>query len=212
MIDLQTTLTSALATYGAIAVFVSVLLAAVGVPLPVSFLLIAAGSFVEAGELEFWPIIVAGTVGACIGDHVGYLLGRYGGRALVDRIGARLGAQAAIARAEETSKRWGAVSVFFSRWLVTAIGPYVNLLSGVSRGGLLAFTPAVVVGELIWVLGYVYLGRLFSDRVSELSEALGDAAWLVLAALVAVVLIVIFVRRERATRAAASSVSATPAA
>jgi membrane protein DedA with SNARE-associated domain len=128
--------------------------------------------------------------------------------ALVDHIGA----QAAIACAEETSKRWGAVSVFFSRWLVTAIGPYVNLLSGVSRGGLLAFTPAVVVGELIWVLGYVYLGRLFSDRVSELSAALGDAAWLVLAALVAVVLIVIFVRRERAMRAAASSVSATPAA
>jgi membrane protein DedA with SNARE-associated domain len=197
MIDLQTTLTSALASYGAIAVFISVLLAAVGVPLPVSFLLIAAGSFIEAGELDFWPIIIAATVGACIGDHLGYLIGRYGGRAFVGRLGARLGAQAAIAQAEATSVRWGGVAVFFSRWLVTAIGPYINLLSGVSRGGLLAFTPAVIAGELIWVLGYVYLGRLFNDRVSELSTMLGDATGLVLAALAAIVLLVVLVRRWR---------------
>jgi membrane protein DedA with SNARE-associated domain len=198
MIDLQTTLTSALSTYGAIAVFISVLLAAVGVPLPVSFLLIAAGSFIEAGELDFWPIIIAATIGACIGDHLGYLIGRYGGRAFVGRLGARLGAQGAIAQAEATSARWGGVAVFFSRWLVTAIGPYINLLSGVSRGGLLAFTPAVIAGELIWVLGYVYLGRLFSDRVSELSTILGDATGLVLAALAAIVLLVVLVRRWRA--------------
>lgn len=198
MIDLQTTLTSALASYGAIAVFVSVLLAAVGVPLPVSFLLIAAGSFIEAGELDFWPIIIAATVGACIGDHLGYLIGRYGGRAFIGRLGARLGAQAAIEQAEATSARWGGVAVFFSRWLVTAIGPYINLLSGVSRGGLLSFTPAVIAGELIWVTGYVYLGRLFNDRVSELSAMLGDATGLVLATLAAIVLLVVLVQRWRA--------------
>jgi membrane protein DedA with SNARE-associated domain len=195
--DLQTTLTTALSTYGATAIFVSVLLASFGLPLPVSFLLIAAGSFVQAGELDFWPIVAAGASGAIIGDHLGYALGRFGGRSAVERVGARLGAQQTIVRAETIAARWGTVAVFLSRWLITAISLYVNLISGMTRGKLTLFSPAVIVGEVIWVLAYVYLGQIFSDRVSEISSTLGDAAWVILALIVSVVLIVILIRRER---------------
>jgi hypothetical protein len=44
----------------------------------------------------------------------------------------------------------------------------------------------------------VYLGRLFNDRVSELSAMLGDATGLVLATLAAIVLLVVLVQRWRA--------------
>jgi membrane protein DedA with SNARE-associated domain len=201
--DLQTTLITALTTYGAAAVFGSVLLASIGLPLPVSFLLIAAGSFVAAGDLSFWPVVGAGIAGAVIGDHIGYAIGRWGGRSVADRVSARLGAQSAMARAEAASNKYGAVSVFFSRWLVTAIGPYLNLISGMSRGRLLVFSPAVLLGETIWVLAYVYLGQVFSDRVSEISAALGDAVWLVLALIVAIAVIVALLRRRRTTPIAA---------
>ena len=49
--NLQDTLLSTLTSYGPIVLFVSVLVASIGLPLPVSFLLIAAGAFVEQGAL-----------------------------------------------------------------------------------------------------------------------------------------------------------------
>jgi len=73
--SLQDTLLSALTSYGPVVLFVSVLIASIGVPLPVSFLLIAAGAFVEHGDMNYFAVIAASVVGAVIGDHIGYSIG-----------------------------------------------------------------------------------------------------------------------------------------
>ena len=44
-----------------------------------------------------------------------------------------------------------------------------------------------MLGEALWVGGYVSLGLLFSDRVRALADLLGSLGWLLLALLVAVV-------------------------
>jgi membrane protein DedA with SNARE-associated domain len=186
--NLQEILLNALATYGVMAIFVSVFISSVGLPLPTSFLLIVAGSFIEAGELQFWPIVIASTIAAVLGDHTGYGVGWFGGKQVATQISQRLNAEAILSKAEQTAQRWGGVSVFFSRWLITALGPYINLISGITRYTLPRFSVWVVLGELLWVLAYIYLGRLFSDRVAELSELLGDLSYVVLG-LVAVVIL-----------------------
>jgi membrane protein DedA with SNARE-associated domain len=56
------------------------------VPLPVSFLLVAAGSFAKQGEMKLLPVIIAASSAAILGDQIGYGLSRWGGRRLVDRI------------------------------------------------------------------------------------------------------------------------------
>ena len=66
--SLQDTLLSTLTSYGPIVLFVSVLIASIGVPLPVSFLLIAAGAFVEQGDMNYFAVIAASVVGAVIGE------------------------------------------------------------------------------------------------------------------------------------------------
>ncbi len=186
--NVQATLLSALTTYGATAIFATILLGSIGVPLPVSFLLIVAGSFVETGELVFWQVVLAGVAGAVLGDHVGYTIGWFGGRKLATSLSRRFKAEALLERAEATSRKWGGVSVFFSRWLITAIGPYINLTSGIARYTLLRFSLWVVLGETAWVILYVYIGRLFSDRLAEISDALGDFTYLILG-LVALIII-----------------------
>ena len=130
---LQEYLLSALTDYGVVAIFISVFISAVGVPLPTSFLLLVAGSFIEQGDLNFWPVMLAATIGAILGDHVGYGLGWYGGRAVVSRISKHLNAEALVKKAEAASRKWGGISIFFTRWLVTAPGPYVNLSSGLTH-------------------------------------------------------------------------------
>lgn len=181
---MQEYLLSALTNYGVATIFVAVLISAIGIPLPTSFLLLVAGSFVAQGDLDFWPVLIAGTIAAVMGDHIGYGLGWYGGRPLITRISKRLNADALVEKAETTARKWGGVSVFFSRWLITAIGPYINLSSGLTRYRLPMFSLFVILGEGLWVLLYVKVGQLFSSSLAEISDALGDFSYLLIGVVV----------------------------
>ncbi len=181
---LQEYLLSALTTYGITAIFIAVLISSVGIPLPTSFLLLVAGSFIEQGDLQFWPVIIAAILAAALGDHIGYGLGKYGGRTVVAKISKRLNADKLLQRAEDTSRKWGGISVFFSRWLITAVGPYINLTSGLTHFRLPLFSLCVILGEALWVVLYVKVGQTFSTRLSEISDALGDFTYLLLGLLV----------------------------
>lgn len=178
--DLQSILLDAMATYGAFAIFTAILLASIGLPLPASFLLVAAGSFITQGEIELWSVLIAGTLGAIVGDHIGYSIGRIGGRTVVQGISRRFNAELLLVQAEKTMQRWGGVGVFLSRWLLTAAGPYVNLTSGLMGYRLLHFSLYDILGEMLWVGIYVQIGRLFSDQLATISDALGDLTWVAL--------------------------------
>jgi membrane-associated protein len=186
--NLQETLLSALASYGVAAIFASIFISSIGLPLPTSFLLIVAGSFVASGDLQFWPVVIAGVTAAILGDHAGYSIGWFGGQKIASKISRRFNAEGLLEKAEATSRKWGGVSVFFTRWLLTALGPYINLTSGFTRYALPRFSIWDIVGEALWVLLYVQIGRTFSDRVAEISDALGDFTY-VLLGIVAVIII-----------------------
>ncbi|MEZ4731991.1 MAG: VTT domain-containing protein [Caldilineaceae bacterium] len=177
--NLQTILLDAMATYGAFAIFAAILLASIGIPLPATFLLVAAGSFVMQGELNLWSVLSGGALGAILGDHIGYGIGRIGGRTFVHRISQRFNGEGMLAQAEATMQRWGGIGVFLSRWLLTAAGPYVNLTCGLMGYHLLYFSFWDILGELFWVLLYVQIGRFFSDQLATISDALGDLTWVV---------------------------------
>jgi len=68
-------------------------------------MLVAAGSFVEQGELKLWQVIIVVTAAAVLGDQIGYGVVRWGGRRLVARISRRIGGEAKIRKAEALAKR-----------------------------------------------------------------------------------------------------------
>ena len=174
--------------HGVPLLFAVIAIAAVGVPLPVSLTLVAAGSFAKQGELSLLPVVVAGSMAAILGDQIGYSLSRWGGRGLVARISRRFGGDAKIKKAEALSKKWGGLGIFFSRWLVTELGPWVNVTSGISGYPWRRFFFWDVIGEVLWVVLYVMLGYIFSDRVQYIAEILGNLAWAILALIVAIIL------------------------
>ncbi len=73
---------AALSQYGSPALFVVTAVASVGVPLPVSLLLIVAGSLVAQGAMPVGWAIAMASAGAITGDQIGYAIGRFGGTAL----------------------------------------------------------------------------------------------------------------------------------
>src|SRR5260370_27554666 len=151
-------LLEAVLLYGLPVLFGVILIASVGVPFPISLTLVAAGSFVRQGGMKLAPVIIAASIAAILGDQIGYGLSRWRGRSLIDRITRRLGGAAKIKRAEAVSKKWGGPGIFFSRWLVTALGPWLNFTSGMARYPWRLFIVWDAPGQVLWVLLYVTLG------------------------------------------------------
>lgn len=181
-------LLGALAQYGLPVLFGVIVIAAAGIPLPISMMLVAAGSFVELGEMKLWQVIVVASGGAVLGDQIGYALGRWGGQRVAARIERTKNGTAQIAQAKAFAKRWGAAGIFFSRWLITPLGPWLNLTSGMTGYPWTRFFIWDVLGEVLWVVLYVMLGKLFSDRVQALVEVLGNLAWVIVGLIAAVIL------------------------
>jgi membrane-associated protein len=182
-------LLAAFLLYGLPLLFGVIVIASVGIPLlPVSLMLVAAGSFVEQGELTLWQVIIVASTAAVLGDQIGYGVARWGGRRLVARISRKLGGESKIQKAEALAKRWGGPGIFFSRWLVTSLGPWINVTSGIADYPWRRFILWDVMGDVLWVILYVMLGDIFSDRVQIIIEIFGNLAWVIAGVIVAVVL------------------------
>lgn len=181
-------LLAALSQYGSPALFAAVTVAAVGLPLPVTLLLIVTGSLVSQGMMSFWLSIALAGSGSVIGDQIGYAVGRWGGSALIGRFGRFLGGPEKLHATEARARHWGGPGVFFTRWLLSPLGPAVNLVSGTAGYPWARFVFWDVLGEFLGVTIYIFLGRTFGDRVLELDAMLGDLSWTLLAAAAAVVL------------------------
>jgi membrane-associated protein len=177
-------LLSTFGIYGLPVLFGVLVVGAIGVPMPGSLLLIAAGSFVEQGDINQWSVLVLASTGAVLGDNVGYALGRWGGRRLVRWVSRFIGGEKRLQHVEDWLKRWGGTGIFLSRWLLTPLGPLINLTSGMAGYSWPRFLFFALTGEVLWVLLYVMLGKLFSDRVEAMREVLGDVTWVIVGLIV----------------------------
>jgi membrane-associated protein len=180
-------LLAAFALHGLPVLFGALVVGCAGLPLPSSLMLVAAGSFVQLGDARFWQVIMLASSGSVIGDQIGYGLGRWGGRH-AERFSRRFNGQEKLKKAEAFAKRWGGPAIFFSRWLVTPLGPWLNITSGLSEYPWAKFLCWDIVGEVLWVVLYVTIGETFSSRVQELVDILGSLSWVILGLALAVLL------------------------
>ena len=70
-----------------VGVFLAMVLESACIPLPSEVIMPFAGYYIAIGHFNFWGIVVGGTLGNVCGSLVAYSLGRYGGRAVIQRYG-----------------------------------------------------------------------------------------------------------------------------
>ena len=181
-------LLAAFLLYGMPALFGVLVISSAGVPFPVCLMLLAAGSFVAQDEMNLWQVIIVASTASVLGDQIGYAVARWGGRLLVARISRRMGWEASILKAEAHAKRWGALGIFLSRWLVTPLGPWLNVTSGIAEYSWSRFLLWDLLGNLFGVILFVTLGYFFSGQVQAMADILGDLPWVLVGFVVAVIL------------------------
>lgn len=176
MTDIPDVLLTGLLNHGLLVLGTALLLAALGVPLPATMLLVAAGAFSRQGVMRAQDAAVVAILAAVAGDGLSYLLGRV----LGGRLTARWSGSKVWRSAARQFERWGLWSVFLSRFLFTPIALPVNLMAGSTRFPWRRFMGAVVAGEVIWVVLFGGLGLLFSDAWEAMSEMASDVSGLLL--------------------------------
>ncbi|MET1036834.1 MAG: DedA family protein [Aeromicrobium sp.] len=132
-------------------------------------------------------------IGASLGDHVGYLLGRRYGDALGETRAVRRLGRHHYDRATDLLRRRGGTAVFMTR-LVPVVRTLTPAAAGASGLPYRRFAPASLAGSALWASLYVGGGSVVAGVASLASDALGRASWLVLVLLAVGVVPVVLIR------------------
>lgn len=190
-------LSGPLSHYGYAAVLAVVLIESFGPPLPGETIIIAASIYAAAGVLDIWTVGVI-AFGACVvGDNIGYLIGRAGGRRLVERWGRYLGA---------TEERYGKAERFFGRHggKIVVVARFIEILrqlngiiAGTIRMPWARFVTAQVVGAAIWVAVWCAVGYTAGSHITAIYDAFSKVGFALVAVLVVALACWLVWRRRR---------------
>jgi len=192
-------LTDLFARYGYFVVFFGVLLENAGVPVPGETILLAGAVLARLGHLSIVSVVSIAVVGAVLGDNVGFLIGRRGGRRLLESHGRLLGlTKARLQQFDAFFARHGAKTVFIARF-VTGLRVVGAVLAGASTlpwGTFLVFNAA---GAVAWACTFGAVGYALGYSWETIERWIGHLG-LVLLVIVAVVAVLALARSRRRSR------------
>ena len=116
------------------------------------------GDTISSGFWAYVAMALAGTVGYLVGAIVGWALGLYGGRPLLERHGRwfHLGPER-LARAERWFDRWGDAAVFLGR-ITPIVRSFCSIPAGVFRMPLGRYSLLTLAGSAIWCFALAGIG------------------------------------------------------
>lgn len=178
----------ALRHYGYLAVGGVLFLEDFGVPLPGETMLIAAALYAGTGALNIWLVAAIALVAAVAGDNVGFAIGHFGGRALIDRFGKYVFMTPdRLDSIEEFFRRHGSKVVIIARF-VEGLRQANGLIAGTVEMPWRRFFVANVIGASLWVAVWAGLGYFAGNHVETISKYF---TYVVIGLAVLVVLVVV---------------------
>ena len=192
------------AEYAYAVVFFGVFLENTGMPVPGETMLLAGAAMAQFGRLSLGWVIVTAIAGAILGDNLGFLIGRNGGRVLAERYGSRFGLSARrLAEFDRFFARYGARTVFIARF-ITGLRVVGAVLAGASGLHWPTFLFYNATGAIVWSIAVATAGYLLAYSWDTLERLIGGFG---LAALVlfVVILTIGIVRARRARESDSSS-------
>jgi membrane protein DedA with SNARE-associated domain len=142
-----------------------------GVPLPGETSLLTAGVLASSGKLSIVLVIVCAAGAAIVGDNIGYVIGRVGGRYLLTRPGPFLKSRQKVLRVGEPFfEKQGGKAVFFGRFIV-GLRTWASWLAGATKMPWRVFVVWNALGGIVWatligLLAY-YVGKSVESAIKD---------------------------------------------
>jgi membrane protein DedA with SNARE-associated domain len=174
-----------LTAYGLWIVFINVLAAKLGAPLPAVPTLVLTGALAAGGALSAPALLAVATLGAILADTAWYLAGRrFGMRVLRVLCSISLSPDSCVRQTESIYARYGATSLIASKF-VPGLSTVAAPMAGAWRLPLWRFTVYNALGALAWSAIGIGAGMIFSDQIDRVIDWLSGFGMLAVAAALA---------------------------
>lgn len=202
-----------LGTFGVWAIALLVLVEDFGVPVPGETVLIAGAVYAGSGRLNIVMVGVVGFIAAVIGDNIGYAIGRFGGRRVVDRYGKYIFLTSErLDKAERFFNRHGGKIIAIARF-IEGLRQANGIIAGIIEMHWLKFVAFNALGAALWVGTWVSIGYFAGEHIETIYN---DITRYSLYALIAIVVLLVAyiafrVRKRQQQKEAAVAVAAEDA-
>jgi membrane protein DedA with SNARE-associated domain len=170
-----------------------------GIPVPGETALITAGILASQGKLQIELVIPLAAAGAIIGDNIGYLIARKGGRWLLERPGRFHRQRLEVLRiGEPFFERHGPKAVFFGRFIL-GLRVWASWLAGATRMPWRSFVFWNAAGGICWATSVGLIAYFLGHSAQNAIESFG--LYGLVAAVVAIITALLLHRRHRAKKA-----------
>jgi membrane-associated protein len=144
-----------------------------GAPVPGETALLGGAVLASRGQLKIELVIALAAAAAITGDNLGYLIGRKGGRWLLERPGPfhRRRLQV-LATGEPFFARHGPKAVFFGRFLL-GLRVWASWLAGATRMPWRSFVVWNALGGICWATGVGLLAYFLGHSAGNTIQAFG---------------------------------------
>jgi membrane protein DedA with SNARE-associated domain len=192
--------------WGYLAVFVLSFISSMGLPVGAEVAIIyggvlASGQVVTGDhhQLSLVVVIVVATLAEVLGSLAGYLIGYFGGRPLVDRVGKYvLLTHKDLDRAEAWFARRGEPVVLFGRF-IPLLRSFVSFAAGLGEMAIAKFVIFTVIGCAVWCTVLTSVGYSLGSSYHRVLKGFSYAGY-VAGVLVVIAVVVLFVHRFRQIR------------
>lgn len=157
------------------------------IPLPSEIVLPFGGFLAATGNITLTEAILAGQLGGLAGSILAYGIGRYGGRALIERYGKYI----LLSHKElDTADRWfaqrGELTVFVAR-LLPGVRTFISLPAGIAEMNFGRFLFYSFLGMLPWSFAFTYVGYRLGQNWTLVRTYLHRFDYVIIAVLLAAV-------------------------
>lgn len=180
--------------YAAVGVLVGI--ESMGVPAPGESALILAGIAAASGRLDIVNVILIAAAAAIVGDNIGYVIGRVGGRRLLERKGFLYERRIRLlALGDHFFERHGPKAVFLGRW-IALLRITAAWMAGANRMEFRKFFVYNALGGITWAACFGLLAYWLGEAAEKALKQFGIFAAVALG-LVVLGAFVWIKRRER---------------
>lgn len=156
------------------------------------------GAHVPYGAGAYLVVVIAATLGYLVGSLAGWLLGRFGGRELLERHGRWFHVtRERLDRADAWFERWDRPGVFIGT-MTPVVRSFVAIPAGIFEMPVATFLGLTLIGSALWSFAFVGIGYALGSSYTSFEHGFRYVEYLIAAGIVAGLAYLVYRRRSLA--------------